>query len=59
MSEGDRQRVIDVVNIKCQCCGKMIPGKLFIANVQDREMRFCTEDCYVFYLDYFLGTGGC
>ena len=24
-------------------------------SVQDKEMIFCTEDCHILYLDYFLG----
>ena len=55
MKKRELPRVVDVVNIKCQCCGKMIPGRPVMKSVQDKEMMFCTEDCHILYLDYFLG----
>ena len=55
MQDRERRRVVDVVNIKCNCCGKMIPGEPVLKEVQSKEMMFCTEDCHLLYLDYFLG----
>ena len=55
MQNKEGRRVVDVVNIKCHCCGKMIPGEAVIKTVQEKEMMFCTEECHILYLDYFLG----
>ncbi len=55
MQNKEERRVVDVVNIKCQCCGKMIPGEAFVETVQGKKMMFCAEECHILYLDYFLG----
>ena len=42
----------DIVNIKCDCCGKMIPTKPLLKVVMREVHRFCGTDCYELYLDY-------
>jgi hypothetical protein len=48
----EQERIGDVVNIKCQCCGKTIPANPYRKTVNDKLMRFCDVDCYNLYLDY-------
>lgn len=43
---------IGSVNVKCFCCGRMIPGEPFIKKVKNEDRRFCAEDCYEFFLRY-------
>ena len=42
----------DIVNIKCDCCGKMIPTLPLMKVVRKEVRRFCGNDCYRLYLDY-------
>ncbi|MDA4136586.1 MAG: hypothetical protein OK449_06290 [Thaumarchaeota archaeon] len=44
----------DIVNIKCNCCGRMIPSKPYVKDVRGRAMRFCGRECYKLYLSYKL-----
>jgi hypothetical protein len=44
----------DIVNIKCNCCGRMIPSKPYVKQVRGKTMRFCGVDCYHVYLGYKL-----
>jgi predicted nucleic acid-binding Zn-ribbon protein len=44
----------DIVNIKCNCCGRMIPSKPYVKVVRGRTVRFCGNDCYRLYLSYKL-----
>ena len=44
----------DIVNRKCDCCGRMIPSKPYSKEVRGKTMRFCGRDCYELYLDYKL-----
>ena len=40
------------VNIKCFCCGRMIPEQGYTHRVGDEKKLFCGEDCYKFFLEY-------
>ncbi len=40
------------VNLKCFCCGRMIPGELTRHAVDGQERLFCAENCYEFFLKY-------
>ena len=40
------------VNIKCFCCGRMVPGDGYTHRVGGEKRLFCGEDCYRFYLEY-------
>ncbi len=44
----------DMVNVKCDCCGKMIPRKPFVRTVQGKKIKLCDRDCYDLYLEYRL-----
>lgn len=45
----------DAVNVKCDCCGRMIPAQVLWKEVKGRKMKFCSEGCYELYMDYKLG----
>ena len=51
----DEVRRIDAVNLKCMCCGKMIPHNPIVKIVKEKRMLFCSEDCHKLYLEYKLG----
>ena len=40
------------VNLKCFCCGRMIPGEPTKHPVEGQEQSFCGEDCHAFFLKY-------
>jgi hypothetical protein len=40
------------VNVKCFCCGRMIPGEPFVKQIGKEDRLFCREDCYEFFLKY-------
>jgi len=42
----------DAVDVKCDCCGRMIPSKPVKKTVQGRDLEFCGNDCYELYLNY-------
>ena len=44
----------DIVNRKCDCCGRMIPSKPYEKLVNGKQLRFCGRDCYKLYLSYKL-----
>jgi hypothetical protein len=50
----DQPPRLDAVNVKCMCCGKMIPRNPFERTIRGRTMLFCGEECYEFYLEYRL-----
>lgn len=40
----------------CSLCGKMIPHRMWIVEVDDEERKFCNSDCEQLYLEYWLPT---
>lgn len=50
----DEQYFGDVVNVKCDCCGKMIQGKPLSRVAGGKKLRLCDKECYKLYLEYRL-----
>jgi ribosomal protein L24E len=44
--------------INCDLCGKLIPRRLWVVEIEGRELRFCSEDCERLYRTYWLPKYG-
>ena len=44
--------------MNCSLCGKMIPHRVWIVEVDDQEKEFCSPDCEQLYFEYWLPTHG-
>jgi hypothetical protein len=47
-----RPAVWDTVTTSCDCCGKVVPRRVWRASFEGREMKFCSEECELLYSDY-------
>lgn len=43
----------DVSVINCRLCGKMIPGRMWVAEVDGEELFFCDPECEETYRTYW------
>ncbi len=48
----------DVVNIKCHCCGRMIPAKPLKKKIEGKERLFCSRECDKLFREYVLPQHG-
>jgi len=46
--------VWETVVTPCECCGQVVPKRLWMAEVEGQERRFCSETCEVLFRDYVL-----
>jgi hypothetical protein len=46
--------VWETVVTPCDFCGQVVPRRLWIAEVEGRELRFHSEDCERLYREYML-----
>ena len=44
--------VWDTVTTSCECCGKVVPRRVWRATVEGAERNFCSEECELLYTDY-------
>lgn len=44
--------------LTCELCGKIIPGNIWVADIEAQEHYFCTPDCERLYLSYWLPKYG-
>ena len=49
-----RPEVWETVVTPCDSCGKVVPTRVWLAEVEGRELRFCSEECEGLYRDYVL-----
>ena len=38
----------------CDCCGQVVPKRLWVAEVEGEEHRFCSPACVELYRDYVV-----
>lgn len=48
----ERKKLFSRVNVKCFCCGKMVPDEGYRGAIEGQKHLFCTKECYDFYLEY-------
>jgi ribosomal protein L24E len=44
--------------LNCALCGKIIPGKIWVTEVEGETRYFCTPDCERLYHEYWLPKYG-
>lgn len=44
--------------VNCELCGKMIPRRIWKAEVNGSVRSFCSEDCERMYVEYWLPKYG-
>lgn len=44
--------------LNCALCGKIIPGDLWVAEVEGQTHYFCSPDCERLYVEYWLPKYG-
>jgi hypothetical protein len=47
-------QVWETVITPCECCGQVVPRRLWIADVDGAERRFCSPACEELYRSYLL-----
>jgi hypothetical protein len=43
--------------VYCDLCGKVIPRRLWVVEIDGEQKRFCDERCEQLYRDYWLTEG--
>ena len=56
--EAIETQVWETVVTPCECCGQVVPKRLWVAEVDGRERRFCGPACEELYRTYVLGRRG-
>lgn len=49
-----RPEVWETVVTPCDSCGQVVPKRIWRAEVEGRELRFCSERCEALYREYVL-----
>jgi hypothetical protein len=39
----------------CECCGQVVARRLWVADVEGAERRFCSPECEALYRRHVLG----
>jgi hypothetical protein len=52
--EALRPEVWETVVTPCDACGQVVPTRVWRAEVEGRELRFCSETCEQLYREYVL-----
>lgn len=47
-------QVWDTVITPCDCCGQVVPRRLWVAEVEGEELQFCSERCEDLYRTHVL-----
>lgn len=56
--EDIRTQVWDTIVIPCEACGQVVPKRLWVAEVDGVERRFCSTRCEEIYRSYVVGRRG-
>jgi hypothetical protein len=49
--------VWETVVTPCECCGQVVARRLWVADVEGAERRFCSPACEQLYRTYVLARG--
>jgi len=44
--------------LTCDLCGKMIPHQIWLVEFEEKELKFCNEECENLYFNYWLPKHG-
>ncbi len=50
--DASKTKLFTASNIKCYCCGKMVPDEGFPVEIEGKKQLFCTKGCYNFSIEY-------
>lgn len=48
----------ETMMLHCALCGKIIPGDIWVAEIEGQPQFFCTPDCERLYIEYWLPKYG-
>ena len=55
---GHAGEYMDPSSLDCKVCGKSIPNRAWVVEIQGEELVFCAPDCERLYHDYWIKKYG-